>query len=93
MYCFGCGAENRVDGRVGRGDVCTGCGRPLHCCRNCEFYDPNRHNKCKEPQAEWVADREAANFCEYFNPSAAGGTSAGGDKSAEARRKLDDLFG
>jgi hypothetical protein len=91
MLCFGCGSRAEIDGRVMRGDVCAKCGRPLHCCRNCALYDPARHNKCEEPQAEWVADREAANFCEFFTPSAA--APAGGDRSTEARRKLDELFG
>lgn len=92
MRCHGCGTEIQVEGRVARSDECPSCARPLHCCRNCRFHDPTAHNQCREPQAEWVADRESANFCDYFEPSAGGGAGIAEDRSTEARRKLDDLF-
>jgi hypothetical protein len=45
---------------------------------------------CREPQAEWVSDRERANRCEYFRPSGApGGPSK---RASDARAKLDSLF-
>ncbi len=92
MNCHGCGAVTEVEGRVRREDVCGSCGRPLRCCLNCEMYAPTAHNKCHEPQAEWVADRETANFCEYFTPSTRGSIDAAVDKAGQARKKLDDLF-
>jgi len=32
----------------------------------CKFYDPKSYNECKEFQADRVADKEKANFCDYF---------------------------
>ncbi len=92
MNCHGCGAVVGIEGRVGRKELCASCGRPLRCCKNCELYIPTASNQCHEPQAEWVADRESANFCEFFTPSTRGSIAAAVDKAGQARKKLDDLF-
>ncbi len=66
FVCFHCQNELTLEAKVSRLDQCPHCGRDLHCCRNCEFYDEYAHNRCREPQAEYVSDRERSNFCEYF---------------------------
>jgi len=77
--------------RVGFRDECEGCGRALHVCRNCGFYDTSYNNACRETQAERVVDKERFNFCEYFAPgSGKGGAPAQGKSSAQA--KLGELF-
>jgi hypothetical protein len=60
----------------------------------CRFYDRHAHNQCREPNAEWVTDRERRNFCDYFsfNPAASAGAKAV-DRAKTARSKLDQLFG
>ncbi len=63
--CHRCGAEVGVSA-VGARDVCERCGAYLHCCHNCEFYEPGVHNDCREPNAEVVADKERGNFCDFF---------------------------
>ncbi len=67
IYCQVCGEKIDID-YVGRDSVCPSCGSYLHSCIQCEFYDPYAHNQCREPSAEFVADKEASNFCEYFKP-------------------------
>ncbi len=62
----------------------------LHCGHNCHFYDPVAHNQCREPQADWVKDKEMANFCDYFE--AATEVTSGPVKKDETLRKLNDLF-
>ncbi len=80
-------------GRVGTRDVCARCDADLHCCRNCRFYDPAKHNQCSEPQAEWVRDKEAANYCDYFQPSPALARAGRASSPAEnAKKKFDSLF-
>lgn len=32
----------------------------------CKFYDPNVHHECREPQADFVSEKDQANFCDYF---------------------------
>ncbi|OGG06619.1 MAG: hypothetical protein A3F83_09255 [Candidatus Glassbacteria bacterium RIFCSPLOWO2_12_FULL_58_11] len=92
MICYSCKKPVQVEDKVFRGDLCRSCGRALHCCRNCGFYDIRAHNQCREPQAEWVGDKESANFCDYFRPaeSAAGPSGAGAQE--DSRKKLEDLF-
>ncbi len=38
----------------------------LHCGHNYPFIDPAAHNQGREPQADWVKEKEMANFCDYF---------------------------
>jgi hypothetical protein len=63
--CHRCSAEVGVSA-VGVRDVCERCSAYLHCCRNCEFYEPGVHNDCREPNAEVVTDKEQGNFCDFF---------------------------
>ncbi len=90
MQCYKCGKWIEPGRKLFRQDMCDGCDSYLHCCRNCRFYDINAHHQCREPQAEWVQDKEMGNFCEYFEPADAPQTTP--SRAEEARRKLDELF-
>jgi len=63
--CFKCNAPITIDDRSMRGE-CSQCGSDIHVCLNCTFYDEGRANKCREPQAEYVKEKDRANYCEYF---------------------------
>lgn len=68
MNCWKCGAllpdtERKISFRA----LCDSCGFGLHCCKNCRNYAPGRPNDCAVPGTEYVADREANNFCEEFS--------------------------
>ncbi len=94
--------------RVGTRDSCPKCDADLHSCRNCRFYDTSKNNQCAEPQAEWVRDKEASNYCDYFSPNPVGvhghaplgGSTASRDRSRtapsspaeNAKKKFDSLF-
>ena len=92
--CHACGAEVSKEGKLFRTDECASCGRDLRCCRNCRHFSPTAHNQCLEPVAEWVADKERANFCEYFTfaESTAAGRKDGKSSEEEAREKWKKLF-
>ena len=64
--CFYCKSIIYIDDRPSRSDECPRCGSDLWVCKNCRFYDEGAYNMCREPLAEYVADKERANFCEYF---------------------------
>ena len=67
--CYYCGES--VAAPPGRLDECAGCGRYLHVCRMCSWYDPAETSKqCREDDAEEVRDKQAANFCDYFRLAA-----------------------
>src|SRR5688572_20653142 len=95
-YCHSCRNELvfevKVGIKVGRRDSCPHCAADLHVCKNCRFYDPSLHNQCREPEASFIRDREAANFCAHFdfkNRDAAPEVAA---NVANARAKLEALF-
>lgn len=87
--CHRCRAAVGPSERVGRREACPKCGADLHCCMNCRFHDPQRHNACRESQAERQVDKEVGNFCEYFAFREFDGGAADG---AAARARLDAMF-
>jgi hypothetical protein len=91
MICHACRAELKIEGYVSRSDECPQCGADIHCCLNCTNYDPHAHNKCREPQAEWVTDREKGNFCDFFIPNKLN-PGAATSPASDPRSAFDNLF-
>jgi hypothetical protein len=93
--CWKCGHKIQYPSgsRVANRDTCPKCDADLHACRNCQLYDLGKHNQCSEPQADWVREKEAANYCGYFQPNlilmARGKSSSPADS---AKKKFDSLF-
>ena len=71
-------------------DECPSCRTDLHACIYCNLYDEGKANRCREPQADYVKERDRANFCEYFRFQEAGGPKAAGKETAE--KLWDELF-
>ena len=92
LNCWHCGESLAgIPIPIGRREECPQCGASLHVCRLCEFYDRGTSEDCREPVADEVSDKEAANFCDYFRPR--WGLSANQDSSAAiSRAKLAALF-
>lgn len=88
--CWHCGADLRA-ADYGREAACLVCGKPTHCCRNCRFYQRGRPNDCFEPMAEPVSDKQRANFCGYFEPTASP-TRSDSNTGDDALRQAADLF-
>jgi hypothetical protein len=91
MICFHCGSQISFEGKIYRSDVCPKCDADVHCCRNCENFDLTAHNKCSEPQAEWVSDREKANYCDFFTANKNLRTKVIKQRDS-ARLDFDNLF-
>jgi hypothetical protein len=90
LNCAFCGEDIGIGDQVDRNDTCSHCGRDLHCCKQCKFYDPHAYNECREVSAERIMDKERANFCDYFIPR---GSSRGHINTVqEARKALEELF-
>ncbi len=92
MRCYFCSAGIETAGRIHRQDSCPSCGKDLHACVQCHFYDPHVHNQCREPKAEFQANRERANFCDWFRPQEPGGPSPRKTDTTQARKALENLF-
>lgn len=87
--CISCGTTLEIADLIGRNDVCPKCGHNLHSCLQCRFYEENEYHQCREPQAEWVSDKEKANFCDYFE---FGREKNEPKTKGDARSKLEALF-
>jgi hypothetical protein len=93
LHCWHCGASlAALPLPLGRRVECPHCASSLHVCRLCGFYDPSVSKDCREPMADEIADKEAANYCDYFRPRA-GLTGSADPSAAAARAKLNALFG
>jgi hypothetical protein len=95
--CHRCGRELRVGSKVARTEGCPYCHSDLKCCLNCRLHDPGHNNQCREPQAEWVTDKEIANFCEFFefretSPLSLPGHGGALSEERRARDAFDALF-
>ena len=89
--CYFCGQPFTGD-KVYRSTTCTKCGKDLHSCLNCRFYDKGSQWDCRESISEGVSDKERANFCDYFEY--ADKAASGADKKAQdAKSQLAKLFG
>ncbi len=90
--CFQCRQEIPAERIILREDECPHCFSDLHACRNCRFYDPASSNLCSEPQADWVTDKERANFCEFFDFAERSRPGEGAHDSLSARDRFKRLF-
>lgn len=95
VMCWKCGTVNIVENPISRNAVCSNCGADLRCCKNCAFYSPGSHYDCRENVDELVADKERANFCDYFRYSSKNGAvrNAAVKKAEDARNAFNSLFG
>jgi DNA-directed RNA polymerase subunit RPC12/RpoP len=95
--CHRCSREIQLLSQLKRTDGCPYCSSDLKVCLNCRFFDPGCNNQCREPAAEWCAEKDKANFCEFFefrevsplSQPGMGGAQAGRDG---ARQAFDGLF-
>ncbi|MCB1119105.1 MAG: hypothetical protein KDK65_04010 [Chlamydiia bacterium] len=68
MICWNCGKEttpfphNLVPFKA----TCDHCQAYLHCCKNCQFYQPGLPNDCRVPGTDPISNREKFNLCDEF---------------------------
>ena len=79
-------------GKIGRQETCPGCGKDLHCCKNCIFYDARAYNSCREPQADRVIDKDRGNFCDYFVFTDIAQVKDASEDKPSAKDRLEALF-
>ncbi len=94
-FCWKCSNELyfdvKVGIKVGRHDDCPHCAADLKVCKNCQNYDPGVHNQCRETSAEFIRDRERANFCTHFVFADSDAPAVQPDIDA-AKAKLEAMF-
>ena len=93
LFCFSCGTSlERLSLPLGRRDECPECSIHLHVCMMCQFFDAQVPKQCREDDAEEVFEKEKANFCEWFKPSAKAFDPVRGQEAADAESRLATLF-
>ena len=95
--CWYCGSPVTEPEPFGRSLVCAVCGKDIRSCRNCRFHLSGARGDCAETSAEPVAEKEKANFCDWFslNPQYRGetpGHKKDMEKAKAAKTAFDNLF-
>ena len=90
--CYFCGQSFTGD-KVYRSTTCSKCGKDLHSCLNCRFYEKGSQWDCRESISEGVSDKERANFCDYFEYADKAASSGADKKAQDAKAQLAKLFG
>ncbi len=67
IVCWHCGVSVREEPLpLSTYAECYHCRAQLHCCRQCQHFNPRLRADCDEPRAESHSEREKANFCDWF---------------------------
>ena len=94
LVCWKCGADlAALSLPLLRRDECPRCRAELHVCRMCVDYDVHVAKQCREPTAEEVTDKTAANFCDFFQPRPGACVPPDTSAAQRARSELERLFG
>jgi len=92
--CWKCGASvAELPQPLSRRSECLHCRSELHVCRMCEYFDSTVSQQCREPLAEYVADKTRANFCDYFSERRDAWRDAVSTAEQDAIKALRELFG
>ncbi len=94
MQCWKCGTELRnLLLPFSRYEECSACKADLHVCLACKNYDGNLSDACREDRADFVLDKDKANFCDYFKANPKAYKKQDNAEARAARAKLAELFG
>jgi hypothetical protein len=94
LVCWKCGADlAALTLPLARRDECARCRAELHVCRLCVDYAEELAKKCREPTAEEVPNKTAANFCDFFKPRPGAYIAPDTSAAERSRLELQRLFG
>jgi hypothetical protein len=81
--CFNC--STTLQPGVDFNGACPKCGAELHCCKQCNYFDPSTRFQCAKPIPVRIAIKDKANECTLFKPRvtvARDGVSSNGHSQA-----------
>jgi hypothetical protein len=92
-----CGSPVTDAEPIGRSARCPNCGKDLRSCKHCRFFLPGSRGDCREANAEHQADKERANFCDWFSldvkyRSQSNGQTGEKEKADSSRAAFNNLF-
>ena len=93
--CSQCGQIRQNLGVLTEDETCLRCGKDLHTCGNCRFFDTTTTWECRENIPARVANKHARNQCTFFSPKIVRDLAADKGKNLspdDARKAFDALF-
>jgi hypothetical protein len=90
VRCHRCG--NLVTTVILVNTTCAKCGAPLHCCAQCESFDPGARYECTQPITARVTPKDAFTTCQRFEARSTVERETGSARQSTARTAFDDLF-
>jgi hypothetical protein len=90
VRCHRCG--HLVNSVILVNTACAKCGVALHCCAQCESFDPGARYECMQPITARVTPKDAFTTCQHFEARATVERETGSAKQATSRSAFDDLF-
>jgi hypothetical protein len=95
--CWYCGLPVTELEPFGRSLRCLTCGKDMRSCKNCRFFLPGARGDCREANTEGQADKERANFCDWFSfdqkyREQTGGQENDRKKAEDSKAAFDNLF-
>ena len=90
VRCHRCG--NLVTTVILVNMACAKCGASLHCCAQCESFDPGARYECMQPITSRVTPKDAFTTCQHFEARSTVERETGSVKQTTARSAFDDLF-
>ncbi len=91
--CAVCGEKVQTLTSIEPETTCSSCGKPLHTCTNCTFFDSGSRFECRKPIPARIESKAKANSCEHFKPKTVRDLSARSPASPDdARSAFDALF-
>ncbi len=98
--CYNCATALPPD--TGFSGICPKCSVPLHCCKQCAYFEPATRFQCLKPIPARIATKDQANDCAMFEArvtvardasSNAGSSMMNSPRStSDARAAFDNLF-
>ena len=94
IQCWKCGTDlKNLLLPFSRYEECSLCKTDLHVCIACKSYNPRLSEGCNEDRADFILDKDKANFCDYFRVNPRAHKKQGNADAKVARTKLAELFG
>ena len=94
MQCWKCGTElKNVLLPFSRYEECGRCRADLHACLGCQNYDPTAVHACREDRADFILDKDKANFCDFFTVHTKAYRPHDNAAAQKARAALAEMFG
>ena len=90
VRCHRCG--HVTDGSVLSSARCAKCASPLHCCAQCESFNPAARFECMQSITARVAPKDALNVCDLFEARTTVERETGSARQSTTRSAFDDLF-